>query len=96
MIVKNGLRLCGTGGARASTAIQQNKAYWEVKVQQGGVWSAGVATPSVDLNKDLGLDHCSWAITAGGVVRTRGQQVGWHRNFLVLTRVKCNFIDHCI
>ena len=38
VIVKNGLRLCGTGGARASTAIQQNKAYWEVKLQQSGVW----------------------------------------------------------
>ena len=38
VIVKNGLRLCGTGGARATTAIQQNKAYWEVKLQQSGVW----------------------------------------------------------
>jgi len=74
VVVKNGLRVCGTGSVKGSAPILQDKAYWEVKVQQGGVWSAGVATPSVDLNKDLGLDHCSWAITAGGVVRTRGQQ----------------------
>jgi len=42
VVVKNGSRLCGTGCARASTPILQNKAYWEVKVQQAGVWSCGV------------------------------------------------------
>ena len=51
VIVKNGLRLCGTGGARASTAIQQNKAYWEVKLQQSGVWACGVCTATADLNR---------------------------------------------
>jgi len=45
-----------------------------VKVQQGGRWSAGIATPAADLTKDLGLDHYSWAVTSEGVVRTRGQQ----------------------
>ena len=45
VIVKNGSRLCGTGAARASTAIQQNKAYWEIKVQQTGLWSCGVRIP---------------------------------------------------
>ena len=25
--------------------------------------------------KDLGLDHCSWAVTDSGLVRTKGQQV---------------------
>ena len=73
MVVKNGLRLCGTGSARGSAPILQDKAYWEVKVQQnvlsvksptqvkvqqGGRWSAGIATPAADLTKDLGLDHC--------------------------------------
>ena len=29
-----------------------------MKVQQGGRWSAGIATPAADLTKDLGLDHC--------------------------------------
>jgi hypothetical protein len=42
VIVKNAARLCGTGAARATTAIQQNKAYWEVKLQQSGIWSCGV------------------------------------------------------
>ena len=43
MVVKNGSRLCGTGAARASTPILQNKAYWEVKIQQSGIWSCGVS-----------------------------------------------------
>ena len=60
VVVKNGLRLCGTGSARGSAPILQDKAYWEVKVQQGGRWSAGIATPAADLTKDLGLDHYRW------------------------------------
>ena len=56
--------------------IFQDKAYWEVKIQQDGIWSIGIATPSADLNKDLGLDSCSWALTHTGLVRTRGHQVG--------------------
>jgi len=74
VVVKNGLRLCGTGAARGSAPILQDKAYWEVKVQQGGVWSAGICTPAADLNTDLGLDHNSWAVTAGGEVRARNTQ----------------------
>jgi len=74
VVVKNGMRLCGTGSARGSSPILQDKAYWEVKIQQGGIWSVGIGTPSADLNKDLGLDHCSWAVTHSGIVRNKGQQ----------------------
>lgn len=74
VVVKNGLRLCGTGSARGSAPILQDKAYWEVKVQQGGRWSVGIATPAAELTKDLGLDQCSWAVTSEGVVRTKGLQ----------------------
>ena len=31
VVVKNGLRLCGTGSARGSAPILQDKAYWEVR-----------------------------------------------------------------
>jgi len=74
VVVKNGLRLCGTGSARGSAPILQDKAYWEVKVQQGGMWSAGVCTPAADLNTDLGKDQSSWAVTNSGLVRTRDSQ----------------------
>ena len=46
----------------------------QVKIQQGGVWSAGICSPAADLNTDLGQDHNSWAVTSEGVVRTRGAQ----------------------
>jgi hypothetical protein len=36
VIVKNGRRLCGTGGAISNVPIIQNKAYFEVKVQARG------------------------------------------------------------
>lgn len=74
VVVKNGLRLCGTGSSRGSAPILQDKAYWEVKIQQGGVWSAGICTPAADLTRDLGLDQSSWAVTSTGEVRTRGEQ----------------------
>ena len=75
-MVKNGSRLCGTGAARASTPILQNKAYWEVKVQQGGDWSCGVGTPATDLNAELGKDSASWALTSTGAIKSGGQVVG--------------------
>jgi len=76
VVVKNGSRLCGTGAARASTPILQNKAYWEVKVQQGGEWSCGVGTPACDLNALLGKDSASWALTSAGKVMSNGMIVG--------------------
>ena len=45
-----------------------------MKIQQGGVWSAGICTPAADLNTDLGLDQTSWAVTSSGQVRTRNSQ----------------------
>ena len=36
MIVKNGQRICGSGGALASAPLVQSKAYFEVKIQQSG------------------------------------------------------------
>lgn len=37
VIVKNGIRICGTGAALGNTPILQNKAYFEVKLQQTGI-----------------------------------------------------------
>ena len=45
VIVKSGRRICGTGGALANAPLVQNKSYFEVKIQSGGVLvgvSAGV------------------------------------------------------
>lgn len=71
-MVKNGSRLCGTGACRASAPILQNKAYWEVKIQQGGEWSCGVGTPACDLNAPLGKDSTSWVLTSAGEIKHAG------------------------
>jgi hypothetical protein len=63
VIVKNGRRLCGTGGALANVPIIQNKAYFEVKIQANGAWGIGLATRKVDLNRlPLGADTESWVL----------------------------------
>lgn len=36
VLIKNGSRICGTGGALANTPINQDKAYFEVRLQQTG------------------------------------------------------------
>lgn len=36
VIVKNGQRICGSGGALASAPLVQSKSYFEVKIQQSG------------------------------------------------------------
>ena len=72
VVVKNGSRLCGTGAARATTPILQNKAYWEFKLQQAGVWSCGLSNPGCDLNKNLGNDLNSWALTHENVIKVNG------------------------
>ena len=72
VVVKNGSRLCGTGAARASTPILQNKAYWEIKLQQSGIWSCGLGNPSCDLTKNLGEDQNSWALNHENVLKVNG------------------------
>ena len=63
VIVKNGRRLCGTGGALSNVPIIQNKAYFEVKIQANGLWGVGLASRKVDLNKvPLGNDSESWVL----------------------------------
>jgi hypothetical protein len=39
VIVKNGTRICGTGGSLGTAAIMQDKAYFEVRLQQTGISS---------------------------------------------------------
>jgi hypothetical protein len=40
VIVKNGKRLCGTGGVLSNVPIIQNKAYFEIKIQAKGFFTS--------------------------------------------------------
>ena len=44
MIVKSGRRICGTGAALANAPLVQDKSYFEVKIQCGGMSQFGGAT----------------------------------------------------
>ncbi|XP_059472645.1 SPRY domain-containing protein 7 [Neocloeon triangulifer] len=76
VIVKNGTRICGGGGALASAPLVQNKSYFEAKVQQSGIWSVGVATELSQLSSAPGgSDKESWVLCSDGVVRHDGQDI---------------------
>ncbi len=69
VIVKNGRRLCGTGGALANVPIIQNKAYFEVKIQANGKFGVGLATNKVNFNKvPLGTDSEAWVLRNDGSI----------------------------
>lgn len=55
VIVKGGHRVCGAGAALGNAPLVQSKSYFEVKVQQGGTWSLGLATRQTDLSLTQGL-----------------------------------------
>nr|CAG4638771.1 EOG090X0EPP [Cyclestheria hislopi] len=70
VIVKNGTRICGTGGALGSAPIMQDKAYFEVRLQQSGVWGIGLGTEKANLNSiPMGCDPESWMLCSDGVFR---------------------------
>ncbi|CAE1231489.1 SPRY domain-containing protein 7 [Acanthosepion pharaonis] len=73
VIVKNGRRICGSGGALANAPIVQNKAYFEIKVQCGGSWGVGLALRKVDLNSlPLGKEADSWVLRRDGKLYHNG------------------------
>lgn len=69
VIVKDGCRICGSGGALTSAPLVQSKSYFEVKLQQNGHWSVGLATRKTDLNKTKGgTDKESWCLGSDNLV----------------------------
>ncbi|XP_040596658.1 SPRY domain-containing protein 7 isoform X1 [Mesocricetus auratus] len=69
VIVKNGRRICGTGGCLASAPLHQNKSYFEFKIQSTGIWGIGVATQKVNLNQiPLGRDMHSLVMRNDGAL----------------------------
>lgn len=69
VILKNGCRICGMGGTLTTAPLVQSKSYFEVKIQQSGQWSIGLATRKTDLNKSKGgTDSESWCLNSDHVV----------------------------
>ncbi|XP_017773838.1 PREDICTED: SPRY domain-containing protein 7 [Nicrophorus vespilloides] len=76
VIVKSGHRLCGAGAALGNAPLVQSKSYFEVKIQQGGSWSIGLATRQTDLSLTQGgNDEYSWALCSDNVIRHNKQEI---------------------
>ncbi|CAG9107473.1 unnamed protein product [Plutella xylostella] len=76
VVVKGGSRVCGSGCALGNAPLVQNKAYFEVKLQQGGVWAVGLATRDTDLNRvHGGVDKESWCLNSDGTVRHTNEEL---------------------
>lgn len=77
VIIKNGLRLCGTGGALGSAPLVQTKSYFEVKIQQEGKWAVGVGTRNSPLDVGpVGSDQHSWMLRHTGELFFNGLSIG--------------------
>ncbi|XP_050306704.1 SPRY domain-containing protein 7 [Anthonomus grandis grandis] len=76
VIVKGGQRVCGSGGVLGNAPLVQSKSYFEVKVQQGGSWSVGLATRQTDLSLTVGgMDEFSWALCSDQIFRHNKQEL---------------------
>lgn len=70
VVVKEGQRVCGAGAVLGNAPLVQSKSYFEVKVQQGGMWSVGLATRQTDLSLTVGgMDEFSWALCSDHIFR---------------------------
>ncbi|OQV24059.1 putative SPRY domain-containing protein 7 [Hypsibius exemplaris] len=76
VVIKNGGRLCGSGGCIATASIVQDKAYFEVKVQRDGQWGVGLSLGTVNVNNiPFGVDNQSWILREDGKVYHNNQVV---------------------
>jgi len=77
LLVKNGLRICGCGGALGCAPLVQTKSYFEVKIQQDGIWAVGVSTRNSILDTGpFGEDTESWVLQNSGKLFHNGQNIG--------------------
>ncbi|KAH7725329.1 SPRY domain-containing protein [Aphelenchoides avenae] len=75
VLLKAGTRICGSGGALATAPIVQNKAYFQVNIQQTGLWGIGVATEAANLEKAPVVEN-AWVLRQDGSIYGNGQLVG--------------------
>ncbi|KAH8295515.1 hypothetical protein KR018_012510 [Drosophila ironensis] len=75
ILLSHQLRVTGTGGVLATAPLVQSKSYFEVKIQQGGSWSVGLATRQTDLSrKSGGGDRESWCLCSDNATRHNDQE----------------------
>ncbi|KAH8381419.1 hypothetical protein KR093_004512 [Drosophila rubida] len=77
ILLSHQLRVTGTGGVLATAPLVQSKSYFEVKIQQSGSWSIGLATRQTDLGRKWGGgDRESWCLCSDNATRHNEEQFG--------------------
>ncbi|KAK5978500.1 SPRY domain-containing protein 7 [Trichostrongylus colubriformis] len=71
VIVKEGERICGTGGALGTLPIAQNKAYFQVNIQQNGAFGIGLGNAHANLDT-VPVTSNFWGIRDNGDVIANG------------------------
>ncbi|CAL2051789.1 unnamed protein product [Caenorhabditis brenneri] len=74
VILKEGERICGIGGAIATVPIVQNKAYFQVTVQQTGIWGIGLGQKQSPLDK-IPCTEKFWGIRDNGDIAKEDQLI---------------------
>lgn len=94
MLLKNGKRICGAGGALATAPLVQSKSYFEVKLQQNGYWAIGVATKQTNINSIKGgSDPYSWCLCSDNTVRHGDKEISRVENIDSTDNLASNFSD---
>ncbi|XP_065320177.1 SPRY domain-containing protein 7-like isoform X2 [Gordionus sp. m RMFG-2023] len=76
IIIKNGQRLCGKGGALCNAPILQDKAYFEFVIQQSGKWSVGLSSRNINLNKTPLGNSENWVLKENGKIYNNNEIKG--------------------
>jgi len=67
----------GEGTAFADTVIEQDAAYWEVKViDVGGTYRVGVAKDGMNLEAQIGDNQSSWGLSSTSTPMQEGDVIG--------------------
>ncbi|KAH8414002.1 hypothetical protein KR222_001148 [Zaprionus bogoriensis] len=75
ILLSHQLRVTGTGGVLATAPLVQSKSYFEVKIQQSGSWSIGLATRQTDLARKWGGgDRESWCLCSDNATRHNDEE----------------------
>ncbi|PIO61354.1 SPRY domain protein [Teladorsagia circumcincta] len=69
VILKEGERICGTGGALGTLPIAQNKAYFQVNIQQNGLGNSHASLDVVPVTSNF------WGIRDNGDVMANGNVI---------------------
>ncbi|XP_037951472.1 SPRY domain-containing protein 7 [Teleopsis dalmanni] len=75
VLLSHQLRITGNGAALGTAPLVQSKSYFEIKIQQSGCWSVGLATRQTDFTRKFGgCDKESWCLCSDNATRHNNEE----------------------